>query len=85
VFSSAGKVESIRLSSTHELKISDAPSVRYANGYLLSLLHSLNANRNPCQVTAVDIPELHTWPDVIIASAAGERSLLSLLSGGGMS
>ncbi|KAF7340978.1 RNA-dependent RNA polymerase [Mycena sanguinolenta] len=41
--------------------------------------------RLPCDlqmVTAVDIPELYNWPDVIIASTAGQHSLLSLLSGG---
>ncbi|KAJ7760095.1 RNA dependent RNA polymerase-domain-containing protein [Mycena maculata] len=41
--------------------------------------------RLPCDmqmVTAVNVPELYDWPDVIIASTAGERSLLSLLSGG---
>ncbi|KAJ7146508.1 RNA dependent RNA polymerase-domain-containing protein [Mycena epipterygia] len=42
--------------------------------------------RLPCDmqmVTAVDVPELYNWPDVIIASTAGKQSLLSLLSGGG--
>ncbi|KAJ7238761.1 RNA dependent RNA polymerase-domain-containing protein [Mycena haematopus] len=41
--------------------------------------------RLPCDVqmvTAVYIPALHDWPDVIIASTAGQQSLLSLLSGG---
>ncbi|KAJ7508353.1 RNA dependent RNA polymerase-domain-containing protein [Mycena galericulata] len=41
--------------------------------------------RLPCDmqmVTAVDIPALAKWPDVIIASTAGQQSLLSLLSGG---
>ncbi|KAJ7810510.1 RNA dependent RNA polymerase-domain-containing protein [Mycena olivaceomarginata] len=41
--------------------------------------------RLPCDmqlVTAVDIPELHNWPDVVIASTAGKHSLLSLLGGG---
>ncbi|KAJ6479270.1 RNA dependent RNA polymerase-domain-containing protein [Mycena vitilis] len=41
--------------------------------------------RLPCdmqKVTAVNYPELYDWPDVIIASTAGEQSLLSLLSGG---
>ncbi|KAJ6457272.1 RNA dependent RNA polymerase-domain-containing protein [Mycena sanguinolenta] len=41
--------------------------------------------RLPCdlqKVTAVDIPELSKWSDVIIAPTAGEHSLLSLLSGG---
>ena len=37
------------------------------------------------KVTAVDRPELFPWPDVIIASTKGSRSLASLLSGGGMS
>ncbi|KAJ7045206.1 RNA dependent RNA polymerase-domain-containing protein [Mycena alexandri] len=41
--------------------------------------------RLPCDmqmVTAVNIPELENWPDVIIASTLGQQSLLSLLSGG---
>ncbi|KAJ7696817.1 RNA dependent RNA polymerase-domain-containing protein [Mycena rosella] len=41
--------------------------------------------RLPCDmqmVTAVDIPELYDWPDVIITSTKGQQSLLSLLSGG---
>ncbi|KAJ6601026.1 RNA dependent RNA polymerase-domain-containing protein [Mycena vulgaris] len=41
--------------------------------------------RLPCDmqmVTAVDVPELYNWPDVIITSTAGQQSLLSLLSGG---
>ncbi|KAJ6541584.1 RNA dependent RNA polymerase-domain-containing protein [Mycena capillaripes] len=41
--------------------------------------------RLPCdmqKVTAVNVPELYNWPDVIIASTAGQQSLLSLLSGG---
>ncbi|KAJ7608165.1 RNA dependent RNA polymerase-domain-containing protein [Roridomyces roridus] len=41
--------------------------------------------RLPCdmqQVEAVDVPELYDWPDVVIVSTAGSRSLLSVLSGG---
>ncbi|EDR15354.1 uncharacterized protein LACBIDRAFT_301565 [Laccaria bicolor S238N-H82] len=34
------------------------------------------------KVTAVDIPELFNWPDVIIVSTKGKFSLASLLSGG---
>ncbi|KAJ7144770.1 RNA dependent RNA polymerase-domain-containing protein [Mycena crocata] len=36
----------------------------------------------PVIVTAVNLPQLYDWPDVIIASTAGKQSLLSLLSGG---
>ncbi|KAJ7439948.1 RNA dependent RNA polymerase-domain-containing protein [Mycena latifolia] len=42
--------------------------------------------RLPCDmqmVTAVNVPELYDFPDVIITSTAGDQSLLSLLSGGG--
>ncbi|KAK7063563.1 RNA-dependent RNA polymerase [Favolaschia claudopus] len=42
-------------------------------------------NASPCdmqKVTAVDIPELHPWTDVVITSNRGQQSLLSLLSGG---
>ncbi|KAJ6617410.1 RNA dependent RNA polymerase-domain-containing protein [Mycena sp. CBHHK59/15] len=49
------------------------------------LVSSAYPIRLPCDmqlVTAVDVPELYNWPDVIIASTAGQRSLLSLLSGG---
>ncbi|KAF7311406.1 RNA-dependent RNA polymerase [Mycena kentingensis (nom. inval.)] len=41
--------------------------------------------RLPCdiqKVMAVDIPELHAYTDVLIASVQGDRSLLSILSGG---
>ncbi|KAJ7469578.1 RNA dependent RNA polymerase-domain-containing protein [Mycena latifolia] len=34
------------------------------------------------QVTAVNVPELYDFPDVIITSIAGDQSLLSFLSGG---
>lgn len=36
------------------------------------------------KVKAVDKLELYQWPDVIIASTKGSRSLASYLSGGGM-
>ncbi|KAJ7511698.1 RNA dependent RNA polymerase-domain-containing protein [Mycena galericulata] len=54
---------------------------------ILNLLNAFQRYpiRLPCDmqmVTAVDIPALAKWPDVIIASTAGQQSLLSLLSGG---
>ncbi|KAF8215655.1 RNA dependent RNA polymerase-domain-containing protein [Mycena galopus ATCC 62051] len=47
-----------------------------------SRLSSFQTLKGPVIVTAVDIPELHNWPDVIITSTVGQHSLLSLLGGG---
>lgn len=53
------------------------------------LLGELLISRTPCvaptdlqRVTAVDIPELHCYWDVIVCPVRGKRSLLSMLSGG---
>jgi hypothetical protein len=60
----------------------NAPAFGLADGE-----HELYYSRCPhymnCQVNAIDHPELHGWYDVIIFSTEGERSLASLLAGGG--
>jgi hypothetical protein len=49
------------------------------------LQHHQALNLTKLQVNAVDYPELHKWYDVIIFPTQGDRSLASLLAGGGES
>ena len=77
-------VRTIVLTVRLDLPKSCSIAFRYPSSMSKVHGHSRSVLMGVCKVTAVDIPELSRYRDVIVVPNDGECSLPSMLAGGGM-